>query len=251
MSLGVVDWDPARMDPGLNGYMTLVHESGHWLELPHNFDRRGQVADMPADDAIDPGNVYEYNDWPRTDGEPHDICNVMGYEADFCMTDFHHDQCTKARNTLRFHPIRSRAVIRIAPIPPDSWLAQPLRFRHAIPRQDAYNLPLSLVTSDTKLEAAGVAAFGAMDLPMQHIQLGSPASRTARFKLRISDKLRGLLAPDEDGAAGSCRNLRFGRRRRRTDVARVSAAATVESQETSAHGETRRLAAAAASSRHG
>jgi hypothetical protein len=81
VSMGVVDWDPERMDPGLNGYMTLVHESGHWLELPHNFDSRGQVSDMPADDQVDPGNVYEYNDWPRTDGEPHDICNVMGYEV--------------------------------------------------------------------------------------------------------------------------------------------------------------------------
>lgn len=69
------------MDPGLNRYMTLCHEAGHWMGLSHNFDSEGQVADMPAHNEIDPGNVYEMMDWPRTDGEPHDICNVMGYEV--------------------------------------------------------------------------------------------------------------------------------------------------------------------------
>jgi hypothetical protein len=164
------------------------------------------------------------------------------------MTDWHHDQSTKARNTLRFHPIRSRAVIRIAPIPSDSWLSEPLRFRHAIPREDAYNLPLSLVPSDTKLISPGQKAFGSIDLPMQHIQLGHPSSRTARMKMRIGDKIRGLLSTDKDGGSvGTCRGMRFGRRRRTRTAARVSAASAAEAQATSAHGETRRMAAMLAS----
>lgn len=81
LSGGVAAWDPTLMDPGLNKYLTFCHEAGHWMGLSHNFDSEGQVADMPEDNEVDAGNVYELNDWPRTDGEPHDICNIMGYEV--------------------------------------------------------------------------------------------------------------------------------------------------------------------------
>lgn len=54
---------------------------------------------MPQSDRVDAGNVYDVNDWPTTNLEPHDISNIMGYEFDSCMSHFTHDQSESNSNT--------------------------------------------------------------------------------------------------------------------------------------------------------
>ena len=114
------------------------------------------MANITDTDQPDMGEVYDFDVWPRTNGEPHNLTNILDYEDDACMTDFTMDQCVKARNVLRTHPIRRRSIISIDLLPSGHPLTQPIAFRHPIPLQDLYNLPLEQVATTYDLPNSGV-----------------------------------------------------------------------------------------------
>lgn len=165
MSARTTAWDQSTLPDGLNQYMTLSHEIGHWLSLVHIFDKEDQVANMPEANREVYGNLFELDEWPRTNGEPHNICNIMGYGDDPCISEFTLDQCIKARNVLRHDPIRKQSVLDIVSTPDN--IARPIELHHPIPTEDLGMKPPASMPSTIQLTTSGVAP-----LPMQSLYLG-------------------------------------------------------------------------------
>lgn len=134
LNAGNMQWDLQKMDdPSYAGFKTIAHELCHTIGgLPHTFENKNLISDIPDQLSSSRGSNYQLFDWPKTNGQFHCLFDLMDYQEDTEMQGLTHDQVILLRKTLTLNILRKSLCERI-PTPADSpWIA-PLLFNHYIP----------------------------------------------------------------------------------------------------------------------
>jgi len=101
LSANVCQRDSSKMNSQINLWKTLSHELGHWCGASHPFDPNGDNANDIPMQSVCYGDMYSLFKWPvAPNGEPENINNIMGYQADCNTFMFTHDQVVHMRSSL-------------------------------------------------------------------------------------------------------------------------------------------------------